>query len=252
MRDVTVDRRRRRPSVPSPDDVGVSTTGDDPRLPSPPMPVSLGGMPVSLVTVVVLVLSLLGWTWPVDGRPGPPTVVAAFDPPTRDWLSGHRGVDLQARPGAPVRAAGPGVVVHAGQVANRGVVSVAHPTGVRTTYEPVLPEVSVGQVVRAGQIVGSVAAWASPHRTCPSGGCLHWGARVGQVYVDPVRLVEPPPVRLLPGPPVTTGVSSGAGVGLTVRRAQTLDRYVRVPLGGRDGRVPQQLLDRAQVRATLE
>jgi murein DD-endopeptidase MepM/ murein hydrolase activator NlpD len=55
---------------------------------------------------------------------------------------GHRGVDLAAVAGAPVLAAGAGTVVFAGTVAGRGVVSVDHSGGLRTTYEPVLPTVT--------------------------------------------------------------------------------------------------------------
>src|SRR5947209_1444726 len=74
-----------------------------------------------------------GYRWPLDGRPA---VVRAFAPPPRPWLPGHRGVDLGAAPGTIVRAAGAGTVSFAGRVAGRGVVSVAHPGGLRTTYEP--------------------------------------------------------------------------------------------------------------------
>ena len=205
-------------------------------------------MPLIVVSLLVVGASLLGWTWPVGSQPDQPRVLAEFAPPARDWLPGHRGVDLEARPGTPVRAAGSGVVVHAGPVADRGVVSLEHPGGVRTTYEPVLAEVSRGQVVRAGQVIGTVGRWSGRHPSCPEGGCLHWGARRGRVYIDPRWLVDPPPVRLLPGPPVP----SGTRVGLAVGGAEPVDRYVRVPLRGGDGGVPQQLLHRAQVRAPLE
>jgi murein DD-endopeptidase MepM/ murein hydrolase activator NlpD len=63
--------------------------------------------------------------WPVE----PHSVVRRFDPPPRPWLAGHRGVDLAASPSVPVRAAGAGTVVFAGEVAGRGVVSIAHPAG---------------------------------------------------------------------------------------------------------------------------
>src|SRR4051794_38697046 len=65
-----------------------------------------------------------GYRWPLDGAP---EVVRPFDPPPRPWLPGHRGVDLAGVPGAPVYAAGTGVVRFAGQLAGRGVVSIDHP-----------------------------------------------------------------------------------------------------------------------------
>jgi hypothetical protein len=76
-------------------------------------------------------------------------MVRRFDPPPRPWLPGHRGVDLAADPGAPVYAAGPGVVRFAGEVAGRGVVSVDHAGGLRTTYEPVTPAVTEGRAAPA-------------------------------------------------------------------------------------------------------
>src|SRR5690242_19929717 len=87
----------------------------------------------------------LGFRWPLDGTPA---VVRPFDPPPQPWLPGHRGVDLAAGAGAPVYAAGAGTVRFAGQVAGRGVVSVDHAGGLRTTYEPVTPAVAEGQAVR--------------------------------------------------------------------------------------------------------
>ncbi len=84
----------------------------------------------------------------------------------------------------------------AGQVAGRGVVVVAHPDGVSTEYEPLLVLVRVGARVGAGQPIGRLAG---PHRGCPAAGCLHWGARRGEQYLDPLSLLRPlGVVRLLP------------------------------------------------------
>src|SRR5438128_12119850 len=64
--------------------------------------------------------------WPVAGAGGRPrpVVVRGFEPPPRPWSAGHRGVDLAAGQGSPVRAAAAGRVVFAGTVAGQGVVSV--------------------------------------------------------------------------------------------------------------------------------
>ena len=129
--------------------------------------------------------------------PGRLTVVRAFDPPSTPYGPGHRGVDLRAAPGTIVRAAGVGIVIFAGPVADRGVVVVAHPDGIRTEYEPVLPSVQVGVHVQAGAPIGLVRG---RHRGCPRG-CLHWGARRGARYLDPLQLLTPlGPVVLLPWP----------------------------------------------------
>ena len=92
-------------------------------------------------------------------------------------------------------AAGDGVVVFAGMVAGRPVVSVDHPGGLRTTYEPVDPAVGAGQAVARGSPLGTLL---SGHAGCPAAACLHWGLRRGEEYLDPLLLVEPPRVRLLP------------------------------------------------------
>lgn len=187
-----------------------------------------------------------GWVLPVGPEHGPPRVLTGFDPPALPWLPGHRGVDLAAAAGEPVRAAGDGVVAFAGPVAGRGVISLRHPGGVVTTYEPVRAEVGAGAVVRAGRIIGTVSPATVVHRSCPQT-CLHWGARRDGRYIDPLSLVAPRPVRLLPGPPRVLPWASGPRVGLPVGRAQPVDRHVGVALGGGDRGVAEQFLYRAQV-----
>ncbi|GFJ89047.1 hypothetical protein Prum_026890 [Phytohabitans rumicis] len=120
---------------------------------------------------------------------------AALRPAPAPWLPGHRGVDLAAPAGAPVRAAGTGVVHFAGTVAGRGVVSVAHPNGLRTTYEPVEPTVRTGDRVAVGDQIGLLTAG---HPGCPEAACLHWGLRRGDAYLDPLALLGLGRVRLLP------------------------------------------------------
>lgn len=130
---------------------------------------------------------------PVEGG-----VIRAFDPPEQAWLSGHRGVDLSATVGEEVRAAGEGTVAFAGVVVDRPLVSIDHPVGIRTTYEPVEPAVSAGESVERGQPIGSLHE-GNAH--CP-GPCLHWGARTGpKEYIDPLRLLRPPVIRLYPPEP---------------------------------------------------
>src|ERR1700761_8357794 len=93
--------------------------------------------------------------WPL--RP-PPAVVRAFDAPSPDWNRGHRGVDLAGSPGQPVYAAGAATVVYAGTLAGRELVSLAHPGGLRTSYEPVRAAVRVGQRLQAGAVIGRLSA----------------------------------------------------------------------------------------------
>lgn len=127
---------------------------------------------------------------------GPVNVITPFAPPATPYGPGHLGVDLAARAGAPVLAAGSAVVRFAGQVAGRGVVVLVHPDGMSTEYEPVAAVVLRGQRVVAGQRIGTVHG---RHRACGPMTCLHWGARRGGAYLDPLSLLEAlGVVRLLP------------------------------------------------------
>lgn len=204
---------------------------------------------LALLTALVhmLVASPGDFSWPIGSDADPPTVRAGFDPPAQPWLPGHRGVDLAATRGMPVVAAGDGVIAYAGPLAGRGVISIVHEGGLRTTYEPVLAEVSIGMLVRRGQVIATVDRWPVPHPSCPGNNCLHWGARLGSRYVDPLSLLTPARVRLLPEP-----TRSRPGMGLLVSPSQPLDRDVGVALRGGDRRVPQQLLNRAQVGAAFQ
>lgn len=134
--------------------------------------------------------------WPVSPRPA---VTRGFDAPSPNWNRGHRGVDLAAAPQQPVYAAGPGTVVFAGVLAGRPVVSLAHPGGLRTSYEPVQAAVRPGQAVSTGQLLGSLLAG---HPGCPVAACLHWGAMWGPAsqaeYVNPLGLLAETPLRLKP------------------------------------------------------
>jgi murein DD-endopeptidase MepM/ murein hydrolase activator NlpD len=134
--------------------------------------------------------------WPLRPRPA---VLRAFDAPAPDWNRGHRGVDLAGRPEQLVYAAGAGTVVYAGVLAGRPVVSLAHPGGLHTSYEPVQATVRAGQQVAAGTVIGKLLAG---HPGCPVAACLHWGAMWGPAaradYVDPLGLLASTLIRLKP------------------------------------------------------
>lgn len=145
------------------------------------------------------------WRTPV-GAARDPIVVNGFDPPAARWLAGHRGVDLRAASGEPVYAAGAGEVIFASRIVDRGVVVVSHGL-LRTTYEPVDATITVGSRVGIGHVLGTVGVGGH----C-SVGCLHWGLRRGDAYLDPLLLLHrlPPVLK-----PPRTHVS---------RRSMTLER----------------------------
>ena len=121
---------------------------------------------------------------PVDGP-----VVDEFRPPPEKWLAGNRGIDYTPGAGTAVRASADGEVVFAGQVGGELHVVVLHADGIRTSYS-FLQSIAVhrGDTVRQGQTVGA------------SSESFHFGARVGDEYIDPRTLFDdgPPRVFLVP------------------------------------------------------
>lgn len=123
------------------------------------------------------------YAWPVDGP-----VVRTFDPPAQPYGAGHRGIDIGAATGTPVRAAEAGVVAFAGPIAGSLFVSIDHADGIRTTYSW-LSTVAVrqGDTVLRGAILGTTGT-GHPGQDPPH---LHFGARLGDTYIDPMTLLEP-------------------------------------------------------------
>ncbi len=133
------------------------------------------------------------WGWPLAPRP---EVARTFDPPEDPYGAGHRGIDLSGRIGQSVLAVADGRVRFVGMVAGRGVVVIEHGDE-RSTYEPVIGAVDVGDRVRSGQVVGRLELVASH---CWPSACLHLGRIAGETYLDPLELLVggTGPVRLLP------------------------------------------------------
>lgn len=120
-----------------------------------------------------------GYGKPVDGR-----VVRGFDGGTSRYLAGHRGVDLAAVAGEPVRAAAAGEVAWSGVVAGVRWISLEHGDGVRTSYGPMRDSrVSRGERVARGAVLGTAAGDHDGRAA------LHWSARRGGDYLDPLRLL---------------------------------------------------------------
>ncbi|CAI7784432.1 unnamed protein product, partial [Closterium sp. NIES-54] len=84
------------------------------------------------------------------------------------WGSFHRGVDVAAEEGEPIRAARSGVVTHVGEMDVYGnLVTLAHEAGFTTHYAHCSKMVvQAGQRVRAGQVValvGNTGRSMGPH-----------------------------------------------------------------------------------------
>lgn len=134
------------------------------------------------------------WRWPFNPRP---EVMAPFAAPASRWGPGHRGIDLAAGVGRPVTAVEAGTVTHRGRIAGRSTITVTHADGLRSTYEPVGSDLSVGDRVGRGERLGTVTA--EPGHCAPAT-CVHVGALRGRDYLDPRPLFGGVRVILLPLP----------------------------------------------------
>lgn len=123
------------------------------------------------------------YAWPVRGR-----VLRGFEPAATPYGPGHRGIDIEAEAGTPVRAAERGVVAFAGPIAGERFVSILHPDGIRTTYSW-LSRVDVrrGEAIERGAVIGRTGA-GHPGSDAAH---LHLGARVDDVYIDPLSVLQP-------------------------------------------------------------
>ena len=130
------------------------------------------------------------WGWPLEA---PAPIVRPFEAPATPFAAGHRGVDLAAGTGAEVLAPAAGVVYFAGWVVDRPVLSIAHPGGYVTSFEPVDAVVAEGEAVTAGQPVGTLAAGAH----CLTGPCLHFGLRLHGEYISPLSMLGGIPRSIL-------------------------------------------------------
>ena len=161
------------------------------------------------------------WAWPV-GREG---LGRAFEKPASEYGPGHRGIDVAAAAGTPVRSVAPGVVTFAGRVAGVDVVTVDHGDE-RSTYQPVAADVRRGDAVRRGQVLGVLL----PGPSHCAGPCLHLGRVTDDdTYLDPLDLLGAGRFRLIPpeGPP--PGPPAGAGGDLV----RPVDGPISSPFGMR-------------------
>ena len=120
--------------------------------------------------------------WPVDGR-----LIGAFGART-DPFSGegafHKGVDLGAASGTPVRATGDGLVIFADMESGYGrLIVIDHGSGLQTYYAHLSRcYVHAGEEVRRGEMLGAVGSTGrvtAPH--------LHYEVRIGGAPVNPYR-----------------------------------------------------------------
>ena len=162
--------------------------------------------------------SAIGFSSPLPGatvtQAFGPTSVTLEPPATVDgvkYAHYHNGIDQAAPLGTPVYAAASGIVTAAGKESDGAViVKIRHADGYTTLYAHLDPtlDVSIGQQVSAGQVIGKVGltgVTTGPH--------LHFG-----LYTSGGTAIDPSPwlaAGQLPGPTTLLGPSASDPTTLT-------------------------------------
>jgi len=126
--------------------------------------------------------------WPMGGRITQEFGCTGFwaEPPLGSCQHFHRGIDIANAMDTPIRAAGAGKVILAGQSPydSAWIVVIAHSTHLVSWYGHIDnspgPTVHVGQYVYAGQVIayeGMTGNTTGPH--------LHWAVQVDSTWVNP-------------------------------------------------------------------
>jgi murein DD-endopeptidase MepM/ murein hydrolase activator NlpD len=143
-------------------------------------------------------------SYPQDYATGKPPVTMALSYPMPGWpivspfgmrvdpvlhtSLMHEGIDIWAPEGTPIRAAGNGTVIWAGDRHGYGnAVFIDHGRGVVTIYaHQSKVGVAAGQHVGTGDTIGYIG-----HTGLAAGPHLHFEVRVGGVAYDPLNFVSP-------------------------------------------------------------
>ena len=158
---------------------------------------------VAAIAALVVVPGAVGWSWPADGP-----LLRPFSFSADEYAAGqHRGIDIGAAAGDPVRAPAAGIVSFVGPVPAGGrALTIQTADGYAVTLLQ-LGSVAVtrGSSVGEGGVVGQVGDSDDAFTTAPH---VHLGVRVSadpNGYVDPLGLLpavaSPVPVAPETAPP---------------------------------------------------
>lgn len=114
-------------------------------------------------------------------------IVEDYLAPVSDYGTGHRGIDFRVSPGAPIHSPSDGVIHFSGSVVNRNLVTVRTDTGKRVSFEPVCSELSRGERVSSGQVIGYHCN-ANPDYEQHCENCVHASVRDEYGYLSPLQM----------------------------------------------------------------
>ena len=145
------------------------------------------------------VLPVQVWNPPLNA---PIRLVNQYRQPNSDYSAGHRGVDYLVDQNQAVLAPADGEVWFVRKVFQRNLITLSHPGGLLSEFEPVCSDLVKGQAVLQGQEIGHLCEPDSsytPH--CASATCLHFSVRKDGAYLSPLVFIGGlNPSRLLPTP----------------------------------------------------
>ena len=138
-------------------------------------------------TQAVFSETVTSYVWPVQGSIQVPYSITTlmYDSTMADWRT-HDGIDIAAAQGTQVLAAAGGMVAAVGTSDLYGtVVEIDHGNGVHSVYANLAgsPNVTAGEVVTMGQVIGSVGATALAETNQVSH--LHFAMTQDGVSADP-------------------------------------------------------------------
>jgi murein DD-endopeptidase MepM/ murein hydrolase activator NlpD len=113
-----------------------------------------------------------------------------YEPPLGNCAHFHTGIDIAATPGAPIRAAGGGIVEFVGYNPydppgrRAWIVIIAHASNLQTWYAHMIPSIPPGVYAGAHINQGELVGWEGCTGNC-SGPHLHWAVLLNDTWVNP-------------------------------------------------------------------
>lgn len=125
----------------------------------------------------------LNWDYPLEEEP---EIINHYEAPITNYARGHRGADFQISPDSAILAPESGTVIFSRVLGDRSLISIQHPGGYKTEFEPVCSNFKQGDSVTRGEIIGTFCEPSENYRWhCEQPPCLHFSIRSSGGYLNP-------------------------------------------------------------------